>query len=419
MFSLYSLLLAVFGLAVRAYGSGGATRGTALFATFLGLGAISILIIVTFAIRIVLIAIHETVELGTEPKVELEPVNSVQVVKIIGDVVCLFKLLHDLVIVRVHFVILTVVDALRLLLRLEDVEEGVAWDRLNDYTLLSCLLVLLCLLHLLLGGILALFPVNRAADDLDGLVRVTVGDGLELKRFIGEELVLLERHRDGQLRVGQLDLTGVQLGQVFKNGTVLLSDDRLEHGVVLDRLGPEIRHAWRVFQVGYIGGRVSLGLFLISGLLLLCFDDASDCGLALGHRGVELVASVIELGQCTSENLVTLLKDGNFAPLEGLRQFAHFLFEIVIDFAALIGENMQASEAVLDSLGHSFDDLDHFLLHLALFLANLEDGRVLGGFSSGSRGHLSLSAWCRIGCGFCHSSFSFFVCLVLLYKFVV
>ena len=96
-----SLLLAVFGFAVRANftGTWGGIRVTSLLSSLLGLRTIAILVRIFIGVAFAILASHETVELWAETKVELKCINSVQVVKIIGNVVCLFELLHDLVVI--------------------------------------------------------------------------------------------------------------------------------------------------------------------------------------------------------------------------------------------------------------------------------------------------------------------------------
>ena len=91
----------------------------------------------------------------------------------------LLQLLHDLIVLGIHIIVVAIVDALRLFLALEDVEEGVARSRLNNNTLFSRLLVFLGLFDLLLRRVLALLPVNGAPDDINCLISVPVGDGGE------------------------------------------------------------------------------------------------------------------------------------------------------------------------------------------------------------------------------------------------
>ncbi len=94
---------------------------------------------------------------------------------------------------------------------------------------------------------------------------------------------------------------------------------------------------------------------------------------------VELDALVIEVGQGTGENLVSFVEDGELFLLKGVGELANFLFELVINLATLIRENVETLEATTHILGHSHDHLDHFLFHFAFLLANLEKRLVLSG----------------------------------------
>ena len=97
--SALSLLLAVFRLAIRSDGARRASsRGCSTFAALLTTLGLATFIRVVVAVIAALFAVHEAVELGPEVQVELERVNGVQVVKVVRDVVCLFQLLHDLII---------------------------------------------------------------------------------------------------------------------------------------------------------------------------------------------------------------------------------------------------------------------------------------------------------------------------------
>lgn len=373
---IYSLLLALF-FTFFASLAGSTTWGTSLF---VALGLITILVIIA-VVAVTLGTAHKAVKLRTEAQVELESVDGVQIVQVVGNVVGLLELLHDLVVVGVDVLIVTIMDVLGLLLALEQVEEGVAGDRFNNDTLLARLLVLLSLLDLLLGGILTLLPLDDGAFNLNSLVGIVVGEGSERDALVGEEIVLAKGHSDSQLGSGDLLLGGVKLLEVIKNWRVLLGDDGLEHSVVLDGNGPEVGYTRLGFKVVDIGDLVVFLLFFISHFLLLSLDDARDSSLELGHTLVELDASVIKGSVGTIENLVSLLNQGKLALLESLGELTNLFLEKVVDLAALIREDVQALETSFDVLRHTLDDLNHLLLHLALLLASLEKRGVLGALS--------------------------------------
>ena len=151
--------------------------------------------------------------------------------------------------------------------------------------------------------------------------------------------------------------------------------------MVLDRLCPKVRYAGLVFQVVNIGLFAGLFLFFISLFLLVSLDDTGNGRLQLGEGRVEVIAKVIELLLSSFEDSVTLLQDGELALLEGFAKFAHFLLKLIVNLAALVGEHIQALEALLHVLRHAGNNLDHLLLHLLLSLADGEEGLFFLGAS--------------------------------------
>ena len=115
-------------------------------------------------------------------------------------------------------------DVLRLLLALEEIEEGVARDRLNNDALLASLLVLLRLFNFLFGGVLALFPVDDCAFDLDSLVRIVVHYGSEADRLVCKELVFTEFHSYSELRKKKLAL------RIPTAAPIMMSDTTTNYG---------------------------------------------------------------------------------------------------------------------------------------------------------------------------------------------
>ena len=127
----HSLLFAVLGFAIWADGTWGTGTGigircTATFASLLTLrfGAISITIRVIAAITI--LTVHEAVKLRSEAEVILKCIGAVKVIEVVRDVMGLLELLHDLVVFRIDFLIITIVNTLGLLFALEDIEERLA-----------------------------------------------------------------------------------------------------------------------------------------------------------------------------------------------------------------------------------------------------------------------------------------------------
>ena len=285
----------------------------------------------------------------------------------------LLELLHEFVVVCVHVRLVFVKDVLRLLLALEKIEEGIARNRLYNDALLASLLVLLSLFDFLFGGVLALFPVDDGAFDLDCLIRVVVHDRCEAECLVCEELVFAEGHSHCELGRRKFDLTAVQLGQVLQDGSIFICDHGLKHGMVLDSLCPKVRYAGLVFQVVNIGLFAGLLLLFIGLFLLVSLDDTGNGCLQLSEGRVEVIAKVIELLLSSFEDSVTLLQDGELALLEGLAKFAHFLLKLIVNLATLVGEHIQALEALLHVLRHAGDNLDHLLLHLFLSLADREE----------------------------------------------
>lgn len=272
-------------------------------------------------------------------------------------------------------------DVLRLLLTLEEIEEGVARDRLNNDALLASLLVLLRLFNFLFGGVLALFPVDDCAFDLDSLVRIVVHYGSEADRLVCKELVFTEFHSYSELGRRKFDLAAVQLGQVLEDRSIFIGDHRLKHRMILDGLSPKVRYAGLFLQVVNIGLFAGLFLFFISFFLLVSLDDTGHRSLQLSERRIEVITKVIELLFSSFQDGITLLQDGELALLEGLAKFAHFLLKLIVNLTSLVRENIQALEALLHVLGHTRDDLDHLLLHLFLSLADGEEGLFFLGAS--------------------------------------
>ena len=74
--------------------------------------------------------------------------------------------------------------------RSEEIEERVGIDNLVNDPILSCLLILLFLLHFLFGEIFSLMPINRRSHRL---VRIVVLHKKLLPQlFISEERILIE-----------------------------------------------------------------------------------------------------------------------------------------------------------------------------------------------------------------------------------
>jgi len=238
-------------------------------------------------------------------------------------------------------------DVLWLFLALEEVEERVAGDRLHDDSLLTSLLVLLRLLYLLLGRILALFPLDDGALNLDSLVSVIVHNGSEAQGSVGEKLVLAELHGHGKLGGRQLDLAAVKFRHVLKDRLVLLSDDGLEHSVVLDGLGPVIGDTGLFLKVLDICGFVGFLFFRIGLLLFVGLNDTGNSSLDLSEGRIELNTSIIEGGVGTSDDFVALSQDRQLTLLECLGKLAHFLLELIVNLATLIRVHVKALEALL------------------------------------------------------------------------
>ena len=184
-----SLLFAVFGFAIRTDGAAGTAALTSLLLALFRLRGIVVRIAWVIT-EIIIVGIDETVKLGAESKVELKSIHRVQIIKIVGNVVSFLQCLHKLVIIRVDIIVFTIMDTLRLLLALKDVEERFSGDCLDDDTFLSRLFVLLCLFSLLLGHVLTLVPLDLSADNLYRLVRVIISDSDKLEWFrVREELI--------------------------------------------------------------------------------------------------------------------------------------------------------------------------------------------------------------------------------------
>ena len=165
-------------------------------------------------------------------------------------------------------------DTLGLLFALKQVEERIARDGLNDDTLFSCLLVLLSFLHLFLSWVLTFLPVDSCANHFDSLVSIVVSKCFEADCRVSEEFVLTKSHSDAQLWLWDLDLGAVEFGEFLKDRAIFVSDNGLEHGVVLDGLSPVIGNSWGGLEVSDVGGSVSLLFLLICLLLFLGLDDA-------------------------------------------------------------------------------------------------------------------------------------------------
>ena len=329
------MLLAVLGLAVRTHGTWCATFFAALSPT-LRLTTIFISILITIATIFIKVISHETIELGTKIKIELKRVDSVEVVQIIGYIVSLFELLHDLVIFRIHVLVATIVNVLGFFLAFKHIEEGVLGDGLCYDTLFSSLLIFLCLFHLFLCNVHAFFPVNSAPLNFNCLVSVVVSNRSEGESFVSEVLILSEPHSNGKFGLGKLDLSSVQRFEMFQHLRILLGNDCLKHSMILDCDAPEVGHSNFVLEVVNICGNVRLGFFSVSLLLLLCLDNSSNCSLNSLMSLVKLDAGFVEVRRLAVNNLVSLLQEREFSRFKSFRELADFNLEEVIDLAALI-----------------------------------------------------------------------------------
>ena len=122
---------------------------------------------------------------------------------------------------------------------------------------------------------------------------------------------------------------------------VFVRNKLMQHDMVLKSNFPEVWNALCVLKMVYIDWFMLFLLLFVGFLLIVALHNASDGTYELVVSLIELDDHVVKLRQLTSNDLVSLLQDGQLALLKGFRELTDLLLEQIIDFASLVREHRQ------------------------------------------------------------------------------
>jgi hypothetical protein len=260
---------------------------------------VAVIIVAAVIVLIVLLDDLEVVLEGQGNQLVLE--LGAQVIIIVHKFAgILFGILTLLFVILLGLVLLTLGKLL--LLRhcdsLEEVEEALLVDNLGDGLARLSLLCLLLLLDLLLGHILAIFPLDLGALALLNDVLASHHEAL-LQRRILKVIVLLKGEGQVEAVAGRVEVARDVL-QVHQDWAVLLLDQAGDAPVVEHGAHPEPWHPeGRVLNVLYVASiDLNLGIILVieelrAGLIL---SQEVGRGLLLSgkHQGALLVDLLVK-----------------------------------------------------------------------------------------------------------------------------